>query len=123
MPDASLDTPPHPTRLADYRPPDFLVDTVDLVFDLGDAETRVASHLTLRRNPAATSPGAPLRLDGEELDLVSLARDGRKLDPAEYEREPDGALIVPQVPDRFALDIETRINPERVSGATFEIRT
>src|SRR5260370_29171382 len=113
MPDALLDTPPQPTRLADYRPPDFLVDTVDLVFDLGEAETRVASHLTLRRNPQAATRRAALRLDGDELELVALALDGRSLAATDYRRESDGALVVPQVPQSFALDIETRIAPER----------
>jgi aminopeptidase N len=111
MPDALPDPAPQPTRLADYRPPDFLVDTVDLVFDLGEADTSVASHVKLRRNPQAANPGAPLRLDGDELELVALALDGRPLAPADYRREPDGALVVPEVPDSFALDIETRINP------------
>ena len=41
--DLPLDTaPPKPTRLADYRPPDFLIDTVDLVFD--SARTRPSSR-------------------------------------------------------------------------------
>src|SRR5579862_4260569 len=127
MPDALPDTPPQATRLADYRPPDFLVDTVDLVFDLGAADTRVAAHLMVRRNPAAATPGAPLRLDGDELELVRLALDGRPLAADEYRQEPDGALIVPRVPGSFALDIETRIVPERntalsglyVSGGNF----
>jgi aminopeptidase N len=112
MPDALIDTPPKPTRLADYRPPDFLIDTVDLVFDLGEVDTRVASHLTLRRNPQAVNPRAPLRLDGDEVELVAIALDGRALAPADYRCEPDGALVLPQVPDSFALDIETRINPQ-----------
>src|SRR5438094_3895139 len=127
MPDALPDTAPQPTRLADYRPPDFLVDTVDLVFDLGESDTRVASHVTLRRNPTAATPAAPLRLDGDEVELAALALDGRPLTPADYRREPDGALVVPQVPDSFALDIETRIAPERntalsglyISGGNF----
>src|SRR5713101_6303244 len=113
MPDALPDTAPQPTRLADYRPPDFLVDTVDLVFDLGATDTSVASHVKLRRNPQAAAPGAPLHLDGDELELVALALDGNPLSPADYRREPNGALVVPEVPDSFALDIETRINPER----------
>ena len=113
MPDASLDTPPQPTRLADYQPPAFLVDTVDLVFDLEPSDTSVAAHLALRRNPAAADPAAPLRLDGDEIELVSLALDGRRLMPAEYRSEPDGALVIPRVPDSFALDIATRIHPER----------
>jgi aminopeptidase N len=117
MPDALLDTAPaaapQPTRLADYRPPDFLVDTVDLVFELDPADTRVASHITLRRNPEAATPRAALRLDGDEIELVSLALDGRPLGPTEYRIEPDGALVVPEVPDSFALDVATRIVPDR----------
>ena len=108
MPDASA---PQPTRLTDYRPPEFLVDTVDLVFDLGEADTRVVSHLTVHRNPDAANPSAPLRLDGEELELVALALDGKPLAQGDYRIEPDGALIVPEVPESFALDIETRIDP------------
>jgi aminopeptidase N len=127
MPDALPDTAPQPTRLADYRPPDFLIDTVDLVFDLGEADTRVASHLTLRRNPQAANSGAPLRLDGDELELVAIALDGRPLAPGDYRHEPDGGLAVAQVPGSFALDIETRIAPERntalnglyISGGNF----
>ncbi len=131
MPDASPDTvpaaAPQPTRLADYRPPEFLVNTVNLVFDLGEAETGVASHLTLHRNPLAASGSAALHLDGDELELVALALDGRPLAPADYRREADGALVVPQVPDSFALDIHTCIAPERntalsglyISGGNF----
>src|SRR5438132_7824163 len=112
MPDASLDTPPQATRLADYRPPDFLIDSVALEFDLGDTNTRVRSHLTLRRNPAAIAT-APLRLDGDELQLVALSLDGAPLAQDEYRLEADGALVIPQTPDAFALDIETSIAPER----------
>ena len=61
MPEILADTAPQPTRLADYRLPDFLIDAVDLVFDLDPAKTRVASHITLRRNPNAGTPRAPLR--------------------------------------------------------------
>ena len=112
MPDAATEPAPQPTRLADYRPPDFLVDAVELVFDLEATATSVAAHSLLRRNPQAANPGAELRLDGEELKLVAIALDGRPLAPGDYRLEPDGALIIPKVPDRFALDIETRINPE-----------
>jgi aminopeptidase N len=127
MSDTLPDTPPQATRLADYRPPDFLVETVDLVFDLDAADTSVAAHILVRRNPIAATPGAPLRLDGDELELVRLALDGRPLAPDEYRRDPDGALVVLQVPGSFALDIETRIIPERntalsglyISGGNF----
>src|SRR5580704_11848681 len=106
MPDASLDTPPQPTRLADYRPPDFLIDSVALEFDLGDTDTRVKSHLVLRHNPVAAEAHAPLRLDGDELELVAISLDGAPLAPGDYHLEADGALLIPQTPDAFALDIE-----------------
>ena len=112
MPDASLDKPPLPTRLADYRPPDFLIDEVALDFDLGDTETLVKSHLQLRRNPEAAAPAAPLRLDGEELALLVISLDGRPLAPGDYALDPDGTLVIPNVPNAFALDMTTRIHPE-----------
>jgi aminopeptidase N len=136
MPDTRIsDTgaarPPQPTRLADYRPPAFLVDSVDLTFDLDPADTRVGSTLHLRRNPDAVSSGAAgdgsLRLDGDELELLALALDGRPLVAGDYRIEPDGALVIPDAPDSFVLEVQTRIAPERntalsglyISGGNF----
>jgi aminopeptidase N len=127
MPDASLtDAAPRPTRLAEYRPPEFLIDTVELVFELDPADTRVAAHIALRRNPEAPAT-TPLRLDGDELELVSLALDGRKLAPGDYRLEADGALVITTVPEAFALEIVTRTAPEHntalsglyISGGNF----
>ena len=53
MPDTRADIPLQPTRLSDYRPSDFFVETVDLDFDLDPADTRVVSNLRLRRDPEA----------------------------------------------------------------------
>ena len=74
-------TTPTLTRLADYRPPEFLVDSVALDFQLGAAETQVAATLELRRNPVAIRGDGSLRLDGEGLELERLALDGRSLVP------------------------------------------
>jgi aminopeptidase N len=104
--------PPQPVRLADYRPPAFLIDTVDLVFELGEADTRVKSRLRIRRNPEVADPSAPLHLDGEELDLVSLALEGEPLGANRYQFPPEGGLILADVPDNFTLDVEARISPE-----------
>jgi aminopeptidase N len=104
--------PPAPTLLAEYRPPDFVIDNVELSFTLGEEETLVESRLKLRRNPAAATPKAPLRLDGEELTLVSIALDGAPLAPERYRLEPDGDLTVVDPPDSFTLDIAVRIKPQ-----------
>src|SRR4029077_20701136 len=106
MPDLPHDSAlPKPTLLAEYRPPDFMIDEVDLSFSLGVDETIVTSILVLRRNLAANTPDAPLRLDGEEWELVSVALDGAPpLDAGRCRIEPDGALIIPGTPDAFRLE-------------------
>src|ERR1700722_12547431 len=112
MPDASRDLAPHqPIRLADYQPPDFLIDSVDLVFDLGEEKTSVKARLSVRRNPAARDSKAALKLDGRELELVSLALDGEALGANRYVQDAD-SLTIPAVPAEFTLDIENRIEPQ-----------
>jgi aminopeptidase N len=98
-----------PIRLADYRPPDWLIDTVDLNFSLDPTATTVRAKLKLRPN-AAGSP-APLVLDGEELKLKSLSLDGKPLPPESFVATPD-KLTIAQVPNRpFELEIETVVDP------------
>src|SRR5580700_3132223 len=102
--------PPKPTLLAEYRPPDFVIDRVELSFNLGEDETLVRSHLAVRRNPAAGTP--PLHLDGEELELVSIALDGGALAHERYRIEADGDLTILDPPEAFALDIQVKIKPQ-----------
>ena len=59
---------------ADYNPPAFWIDTVDLTFDLDPAKTRVLNKMRLRRNPDV--PVQPLRLDGEDLNLARVLVNG-----------------------------------------------
>ena len=112
MPNLSPDaSEPRPTLLADYRPAGFVIDTVELDFALGEAETRVRSRVAVRRNPASDRD-APLRLDGEALELVSLALDGRPVAADCHRFDSHGALIIDGVPEAFTLDVETRIEPQ-----------
>ena len=70
-----------PIRLADYRPPDYLIDTVDLDILLHPTATRVRAKLALRPNPKGRA-GAPLVLDGDELvAAVSVELDGTRARP------------------------------------------
>ncbi len=48
---------PKPILLADYRPPDFLIDNVDLDITLDPTRTRVVSKLSIRRNPTSQATG------------------------------------------------------------------
>ncbi|MDJ0738126.1 MAG: aminopeptidase N [Gammaproteobacteria bacterium] len=103
------DAAPRTIRLQDYRPPAFLIDTVDLRFDLREQGTRVVSRLTLRRNP--DGPGGELRLDGEGLQPVWVRVDGNELDAAHY-RVDDESLTVFDPPDTCVLESEVVIAPE-----------
>src|SRR5471032_1798176 len=98
-----------PIRLKDYRPPDWLVETVALDFSLHPTQSKVRATLALKPNPQ--SAAAPLVLDGDGLSLVSLKIDGTVLPAEDYVATPD-SLTIPQVPNRpFTLEIETLVDP------------
>lgn len=101
---------PHATRLEDYRPPEFLIDRVDLRFDLDPDLTRVEAELAIRRNPAATRGDGSLTLHGEQLELEQIAIDGHPLTLAEY-RVDGESLALRRVPDRFRLSTRVHIHP------------
>jgi aminopeptidase N len=94
-------------RLSDYRPPDYLIDEIALVFSLEPEATLVAARSHVRRSGAEV---APLVLNGERLELQSIAIDGEPLGEGQYRIEP-GRLIIDAPPASFRLDIVTRINP------------
>ncbi|HML06672.1 MAG TPA: aminopeptidase N [Xanthobacteraceae bacterium] len=100
---------PRPVRLKDYRPPDWLIDTVALDVSLDPAATTVRAKLKLRPN-AAGAPAA-LVLDGEDLKLRSLALDGKPLPEGSFLATPE-RLTIAQPPNRpFELAIETVVDP------------
>ncbi|MBK1716877.1 aminopeptidase N [Thiocystis violacea] len=101
---------PHPVHLKDYQPPEFLIDRVDLRFELDPERTRVESRLALRRNPAATRGNGDLCLHGEQLDLEQVAINGHVLSASEYRLDPR-TLTLHRVPDRFTLETRVRIHP------------
>ena len=98
---------PQPTRLSDYRPPAFLIDTVELAFDLQPNATRVKARLAVRRNGEHASP---LRFNGERLKLLGVAIDGRPLEVGAYEVDAE-FLTIPGAPDAFVLETEVEIDP------------
>ncbi|HEU5018064.1 MAG TPA: aminopeptidase N [Pseudolabrys sp.] len=98
-----------PIRLQDYRPPDWLVETVSLDFALDPTQTRVRA--TLRLKPNQDNPAAPLVFDGDGLTLRSLKIDGAEPAPDSYLVSPD-QLTIPQPPSGpFTLEIETLVDP------------
>src|SRR5215831_4042293 len=98
-----------PVCLEDYRPPDWLVDTVELDVSLDHAATRVRATLALRPNGGGAP--APLILDGDELSLRALKLDGAALAADAFVATAD-RLTIAQPPQRpFRLEIETIVDP------------
>ncbi len=98
-----------PVRRLDYRPPAFLIDRVDLEFDLAEDATEVASTLHLRRNPQADRD--VLVLDGEGLELLDVRLDGVELGADAFDY--DGSrLRIEGVADTARLFTRVRIHPE-----------
>ena len=91
-----------------YAPSAFLIETVDLSFDLEPAKTRVLNRMRLRRNPAVDVQA--LRLDGEDLNLARVLVNGQgtsfKIDGNQLVLEN-----LPGGPDAFDLEIFTTCAP------------
>jgi aminopeptidase N len=102
------EAPPSPTHVAirreDYRPPDWLVPEISLDFDLGTETTRVRATLSVQRNG---DHDRPLKLDGDEIEPVSVRVDGQ---PADYRME--GPALVLDIPGaRATVETEVVIHP------------
>ncbi len=104
------DANPKATYLKDYAPPDYLIDSVDLVLELDAEQTRVTARMTVRRNPASGTELAPLRLNGENLVLEQVSLDDQQLSAYQL---TDAILELPEVPqDRpFQLVVVNTLCP------------
>ena len=100
---------PAAVRLADYAPPPFLVDEVDLDFELDEERTLVRAKLRVRRNPAVP-PVADLVLDGRGLETDAVRIDGEAVSGNRIEIAAE-TLTVRDAPDAFVLDTEVAIRP------------
>jgi aminopeptidase N len=90
---------------ADYSPPAYWIDTVDLSFDLDPAKTRVLNKMQVRRNN--TMPAQPLRLDGDELNLARVMVNGQG---CSFKMDGD-TLVLDNLPDACELEIFTTCSP------------
>lgn len=96
--------------LSQYCPPDFLIDTVKLEFNIESTITIVTSHIQFKRNG---DHAKSLILDGgEALILRSIKLNDALLAASEYEVVGE-ELTVHSVPDHFDICIVTELYPEK----------
>ncbi|MCG8633111.1 MAG: aminopeptidase N, partial [Desulfobacterales bacterium] len=101
----------HQTKyLKDYRPFEFIVDHIDLKFDIHDDHTRVTSSLKMRKDPAVADKTTPLVLNKAPYDITSVIADGMVLLPGEYQADDDTFRLA-STPEAFDLEITTILDP------------
>ena len=98
-----------PTRLADYRPPAWRISEVELQFDLDPAATLVHTRLNLYPDPAQVV--SDLRLEGCDLQLLSIALDGEPLPNSRYQVDAEGLTVV-GLTSACVLQTSVRICPQ-----------
>ena len=105
------DAQPNAIYLKDYQPPAYWIETSELTFELQPQATLVTAVLSLVRNPEVSSAGC-LRLDGQQLELLSVAIDGVTQDADQYQLD-DESLTLNGLQDAHQLTIQTRIYPHQ----------
>ena len=113
---------PTTVHRADYREPDYWIDTVDLDFELADDRTEVRARLAIRRNESLSGDPPPLQLSGEELTLRGVSINGEALPESRYHVSDEG-LTIARVPARFELETHVEIHPERNTSLSGLYRT
>lgn len=101
---------PRTIYLKDYTPPAFIVDSIDLTFDIREDETMVTSKLNVRRNMDRADQNTALVFDKGGYEILSVIAAGLVLSPGEYGMENESFTLA-GTPDTLELEITTRLKP------------
>ncbi|MBH3430650.1 aminopeptidase N [Pseudomonas alkylphenolica] len=102
---------PQVIYLKDYQAPEYLIDETHLTFELFEDHSLVHAQLVMRRNPARGAGLPPLVLDGQQLELLSVALDDQALNAGEYQLDDSQLTLQPKAAT-FTLDTSVKIHPE-----------
>ena len=99
------------TYRKDYTPFDYLINSTDLRFELGEETTVVTSQLVIQANYDTSLGLRPLVLSGHRFRLLELSLDGTVLDQDSYTATTE-QLTIHSVPATFKLEIKTELRPQ-----------
>ena len=105
------DNPYQVTYLDDYQPNRYVIEEVNLTFNLAEKETQVESKLYIKLNDNSDE-NAPLVLHGEELKLDYISLDGSELLENDYDLN-ENSLVVKKMPNECEIVIKTTIYPDK----------
>lgn len=96
-------------KLAEYKKPDYLVDSIELTFDLDDTRTLVETKTKFYlREKSKDLP--KLVLNGRDLELVKISMDGKDLSPEQYSICENYLSLQPESAE-FELFTQNYVNP------------
>ena len=95
----------------DYQPFPFHIPTVALTFDLDPQATRVTSVMSVKRRDDVVA-NTPLKLDAEDIELVSLRIDGQPCEPERFVVD-DTSLTILDLPATCEIEIECINHPAK----------
>lgn len=98
-------------NLADYKAANFLIDKIELKFELDFETTLVTAELFLQKNPIYKEDTA-LELNGEDLEIIYLKLDDKDLEAKDFDYKNNWLKIAnPPQNGSFCLKSKVRINP------------
>lgn len=103
------DIAPKPTRLQDYKAPNFNIKSVYLDVKLHPTKTHIISTLDVEGS-APEFTKTPFRLDGEDIHLRRVKINGETLKRSDYKLTQTELILTPRL-NRFTLEITTECNP------------
>ena len=106
----STEAAPRTIFLKDYQPPVYLIEHVELHFDLHETNTLVTSTLSVKLNSNNNQENKTFVLDGQNLELISISVDGNELSKDEYICDQE-SLSITKIPSQCKVEIKTQINP------------
>ncbi|MBF0470949.1 MAG: aminopeptidase N [Gammaproteobacteria bacterium] len=112
--ESNRDARAQPVLLQDYTPPAYRILSTELTFELLPARTVVRSRLRLEAAEGIAA-GTALRLDGESLELLSLAVNGQPLNKTDYEVDECGLTLL-SPPPSLLFECEVAIEPDSNSA-------
>ncbi len=99
---------PSTVYLKDYKAPEFLIPSVELMVELGEVLTTITAKLRIQRNGAHQQA---LALDGEKITLLKISINGKELSHDDYQLETERLVLNTQL-DEFELELVTQSEPK-----------
>jgi aminopeptidase N len=97
--------------LKDYKPSDFLIDSIDLTVDIHDDHTLIHSILKVEKRDEVKGKKLNLELNGEGMELLSLLFNGESVPSERYQVSHDKLVLLNVEHDKFVLEIQVKIDP------------